>query len=109
MTTERIVPPVWWPRRDRCAELLAAAIARTFAPEARERVAKLLDRTYPLTREEARIGLCLVFLSNGDEKEIEREVNEALRDWRDIIVAAENTRVNAARFFAWIEELDASV
>jgi len=71
-------------------------------------VTALLDRTYPLTREEARIGLCLVFLSNGDEKAIERDLKDALRDWRDIIVAAENTKVNAARFFAWIEELDRS-
>jgi len=71
-------------------------------------VTALLDRTYPLTREEARISLCLVFLSAGDEKAIERDLKEALRDWRDIIVAAENTKVNAARFFRWIEELDRS-
>lgn len=101
-----IRPPAWWPKRERCAELLPLAIERTFAPEARERVARLLDRTYPLTREESRIGLALVFLSEGDETRLQNDLIEGLRDWRDILVAAENTKANAARFFAWIEELD---
>ena len=106
MSAERIVPPAWWPKRERCAELLRSAIARTFSADAQPRVAALLDRTYPLTREEARIGLCLVFLSEGDEKALDRDLKDALRDWRDIILAAENTKVNARRFFNWIEELD---
>ena len=101
-----IRPPRWWPKRERCAELLPVAIARTFPAEARERVATMLDRTYPLTREEARIGLALVFLSEGDETRLQKDLLDGLRDWRDILVAAENTKANAARFFAWIEELD---
>ena len=104
--TERIVPPAWWPKRERCAELLPLAIARTFAPDQRGRIAALLDRTYPLTREEARIGLALVFLSRGDERQLRFDMEEGLRDWRDILVAAENTKLNAANFFAWIEDLD---
>jgi len=106
VSTEPIRPPAWWPQRERCAELLPRAIARTFPADAQSRVTALLDRTYPLTREEARIGLCLVFLSEGDETRLQRDLIDGLRDWRDIIVAAENTKVNAARFFAWIEELD---
>ncbi|HYK96815.1 MAG TPA: hypothetical protein VEU77_00335 [Candidatus Acidoferrales bacterium] len=106
MSDEKIRPPAWWPKRERCAELLPEAIARTFPAEARERVTALLDRTYPLTREEARIGLALVFLSEGDERRLRTDLVDGLRDWRDIILAAENTRQNARRFFGWIEELD---
>ncbi|HEY6958464.1 MAG TPA: hypothetical protein VI814_06560 [Candidatus Limnocylindria bacterium] len=106
---EKLRPPEWWPRRDRCAQLLPRAIERTFPdPTARGRVAARLARTYPLTREEARIGLALVFLSGGDEARLERDLAIADRDWRDIIVAAENNRAYAALFFAWIAELDAS-
>ena len=101
-------PPEWWPRRERCAELLPLAVERTFPDlPARERVTALLARTYPLTREEARIGLALVFLSGGDEARLARDLAIADRDWRDIIVAAENNRSYAARFFGWIEELAA--
>ena len=49
-----------------------------------------------------------MFLSGGDERQLRRDLEEGLRDWRDILVAAENTKVNAARFFKWIEELDQS-
>lgn len=106
--SEKLRPPEWWPRRDRCAGLLPRAIERTFAAaSARERVTARLARTYPLTREEARIGLALVFLSGGDEARLERDLAIADRDWRDILVAAENNRTYAARFFAWIEDLAA--
>ena len=106
MSDDEIRPPAWWPKRERCAELLPEAIARTFPAEARERVTTVLDRAYPLTHEEARIGLALVFLSDGDERRLQADLIEGLRDWRDILVAAENAPRNARRFFAWIEELD---
>jgi hypothetical protein len=106
--SEKLHPPLWWPRRERCAALLPFAIARTFSDrDARERVAARVDRTYPLTREEARIGLALVFLSGGDEARFERDLAIAERDWRDILVAAENNAAYAARFFAWLDALDA--
>jgi hypothetical protein len=108
VSDEKVRPPEWWPRRERCAELLPRAIARTFPADARVSVKALLDRTYPLTREEARIGLALVFLSEGDEARLQRDLADGMRDWRDVLVAAENTKQNARRFFAWIEELDAA-
>jgi hypothetical protein len=85
---------------------VAARDREDFPPDARPRITALLDRTYPLTKEEARIGLALVFLSGGDERQLRFDLDVGLRDWRDILVAAENTKANAARFFAWIEELD---
>lgn len=106
--TEKVRPPEWWPRRERCAELLPLAIERTFPDaRARERVSALVARTYPLTREEARIGLALIFLSGGDETRLARDVAIADRDWRTILVGAES-RPYVGPFFAWIEELDAA-
>ena len=106
--TEKVRPPEWWPRRERCAVLLPLAIERTFAdPATRERVAGRVARTYPLTREEARIGLALVFLSGGDESRFERDLAIADRDWRTILIGAES-RPYVEPFFAWIEELDAA-
>lgn len=83
------------------------AVSRAFLEADRDRATALLARDYPLTRERGRIGLALVFLSGGSAAELERHI-AMLPDWRDILVAAENTKANAARFFAWIEELDAS-
>ena len=106
--------PAWWPRAERCAALLPKAIASVF-PNDQKRVANRLRRDYPLTRESARVGLAIVFLSRGRLEAVDAAIRDAEIDWRDVLVAAENVPSGPGPFdladnpeyFRWIASLDA--
>ena len=74
-----------------------------------------MRRDYPLTRESARVGLAIVFVSRGRLEALDAAIGDAETDWRDVLVAAENVPSGPGPFdladnpeyFRWIASLDA--
>jgi hypothetical protein len=66
-------------------------IERTFAPEDQAHVrTSLAEQSLPLDRSAPppRVHLAIIWLSKGDLKRFDRELDGAGRDWRDTLVAA---------------------
>ena len=75
-----------------------ASIAVLFPPEQRARALALLDEyTAGSDAGRARVQMAILVLSDGDLARLESELAVAKRDFRDVLVGAENTKEGQRR------------